>query len=232
MNKITINNKEYNSPESYNEIPFKHFLELQKVERDTTKGNYKKCVERVSLLLNAEINEVKLYTTPAELESINSTLQFLYDTTELQDVEPIEFIAIDNDMYFVNNLGITGDYVSYEDIIMNFQTDVYAGYPFQLAMLCRKVNESLEDIQTNSDLLLKRVEIMKNLPTDIVFRVCAFFMRKEESSQRFIELSTKVQEMKEVLLTAIKKDLVENTAGMKPLSYLQVASLKLIKCSL
>lgn len=233
MNKILINNKEYNSPESFNELPFKDFLELQKIERDYEGRNYRKCVERVSLLLGADVNEIKYYTTPQQLESINSTFQFLYDVEPLHNAEPIKQITdAANNIYFVNNLDISADYISYEDILMNFQDNEYDGFPFQLAMLCRKATESLEDIQTNGDLLIERVEIMKNLPTDIVFRVCSFFTKREESTQRFTELSTGVQNMQEQLLIMIEKDLVENTGGTKRLSYLQVASLKLIKYSL
>lgn len=233
MNKITINNKEYNSPSSFSELPFAVFLQLQKLEQDYEGRNYRKCVERVSLLIGADVNEIKYYTTPAQLESINSTFQFLYEVESLQNVEPITVITDKaNNTYFVNNLDVSAEFVSYEDIIINFQANEFEGYPFQLAMLCRKATETLDDIQTDGNLLAERVDIMKNLPTDIVFRVCSFFTKREESTQRFTELSTEVQKMKQTLLTMINKDLTENTGGTKRLSCLQVASLKLIKYSL
>jgi hypothetical protein len=233
MNTITINNKEYQSPASYNELPFKHFIELQKIANDETIGNYRKCVERVSIVTGADVDEIKYHTTPLQLVEINKTLEFLYEVTDFENAEFItDFKDADGNIYFINNLDITADFVSYEDIIMSFQQSEYDGYAFQLAMLCRKNSESLEDIQTNGDLLKTRVEVMKNLPTDLVFRVCSFFTKREESTQRFTELSTSLQLMREQLLTHIKNDLTEYTDGTKPLSSLQVASLKLIKCSL
>lgn len=231
MIPITIKDKIYLLPTSYAETPFSAFIEVQNVHKQDI-PKYRKSLLTLSVLTGCPFED--LTNTPfLELLEFIKLTDYLFETEDFEDVEPVAYVQDEaGNTYYVHDLNIAGEYICYEDIITKFLHNEYDGYPVQMAFLCRKEGESLDDIQNDATLLKERIEIMKKLATDTVFRVCTFFTKREESTQVFTKLSTEVQMIQDQLRTQIENDLAEYTAGTNPLSTLQVASLKLIRYSL
>ena len=230
MLDITLKDTKYQLPTTYREVSFGRFVAALDIVKGDG-GAFRKATALIALLSSAPLADIK-QSSSSELLDWNTALGFLYEKMDVDSDEPLRYFEVNGTRFFVNNLDVTGDFITYEDVIMTFKDHEYEGLPVQLALLCRREGETLDAVQTNSDLLAERIEIMKELNTEAVFRIAGFFLHREESTQQFTALSTSLATMKNQLLNQINYDLAKSTDGTKRLSTLQAASLKLIKYSL
>lgn len=231
MIDITLKDVTYRLPTSYAEVPFHQFLAVLALASDED-NPFKQMVQVLSIIGNIPF-DVLWNTRPHIILEHAAHLDFLYEKNAYDNAEPIDyFTGSDGNRYFVHNLDIAGDFICYEEVIARYKDKEYEGYPVQLALLCRRESESLESIQTDADLLKQRIDVMKNVATEDVFRIAGFFTSRGESTRQYTELSTNVRTMTQQLKIQIDTALSEHTAGTNRLSTLQAASLKLIRYSL
>jgi hypothetical protein len=131
MITLTINNKDYDIVDSYEEITLGQYIDIIRINQQLSDESFKKDLEIVSILLNdkEKINEFKdILYNEISFEDYNNLLTWFTWVSEhevidkIKSIKPKEYIVIDGEKYNViskfNNMSL-GEISSFETLLQD-----------------------------------------------------------------------------------------------------------------
>jgi hypothetical protein len=214
MKKILLNSKEYNCPESFNEVTLKQQIQ---VSRDTEKIN-NDMLKKMAILsgyANIEVSELKKIKI-SELTSFFKLVSFINEPLDEKTV--IEFDFNGSHYYCGQNIVDMEfqDFISIENALQQTSGNTYNALPVILAVMCKKMKadgklESLDDYD-----LMKRSVEFENLPITIAHGLSLFFYNNAiiftnltglfSNPQKLVEI--RIQEVNNILKKLVGKGLL------------------------
>lgn len=222
MKTFLIDDKPYSYPTSWEEIPYRQFLQIAPIRANKDLSPLQRGGRYVVLLTGLE-QEIIDAAEPKLVLSILEQLMFLSE--EPTDVVVTEF-EINKETYYVKDLDLAtyGQFANYEQVGYMYKKNPLAGIPKQLAMLCRKAGESPEDLPDAE--LDRRAELFLDLSTTTVIGVASFFETAACAIRNAIASSSAVQaqvaelgKVKAALLAQLDADIVSASVGTARLTF-------------
>ena len=168
MKNITLNNKKYNMPESWDDITVKDQIRIANIAQEYTGLTAQ--LQLIAGYANIPVDEIK-HTHISKLPTLVKHLEFIQEP--LKD-EPIEEFEFKGEKYHVMQTLIDGefqDFISLESAIKNNEEKSYEAVPMMIAILAKKQGESLDDYDID-----ERAKLFLDLPIKIANSISSFFL--------------------------------------------------------
>lgn len=199
MKKITLNNKKYDIPSSWDDITLTDQIRIADVAAKHT--GLTSQLQLVAGYANIPIEVIK-HLHISELPKLVKQLDFVKEPLETKPMESFEHKG--HTYHIIPTLlnGEFQDFISLEAVMTNHKENIYEGLPMMIAILCKRENESLDDYDIE-----ERSKEFMDLPIRIVNNISSFFLNIGISSQ--LSTPTYLGEMEKNLSQEVIKALDE-----------------------
>jgi hypothetical protein len=204
MINIIINEKEYNIPQSWNEVTLKQQIELSQIkDRDDLFKN----LFMVQTYTGIPMEIVKKMNIN-EFKQILSNLKFL---TEQPKSELIKDFKLNGNTYYVSDSllkGETQDFLSIEAVLQKYKDNEVKALPYIIAVICKQKGESLDSYDVE-----KRALEFELLDYQTANNIWFFFAQTEVFFSKNIKFYLNLQDKQMTQSLNYTENIIKKSAG-------------------
>lgn len=167
MKTITLNNKTYKCPSSWEDVTLGHQIKISQIRKQ-----YSGLTTQLQLIAgyaNIPVEEIR-HANIKDLPELISNLSFI---TQPINQDPITYFTHRGHEYYVMETLENGefqDFISLESVLSNYKDNTVEGLPLMIAILCKRKDETLDSYDVE-----ERAKEFYDLPFDTANRVSVFF---------------------------------------------------------
>lgn len=186
MIKITIEEKEFNLPDSWEEIKFSSYIKLLEFEKQVFTSNTMKMVKMVDILSKEEgLEELLLKLDIDDLRSLIEEFAWIMVEPKFKKSTKNVKIELEGSTYIVKNEYsklTANEMIMIEELVQSKRLDVHY-LEITFGVLLRKLDENGKELPLSMDLLIETINNLKDkVYLKDIFSCIAFFLNTDKNS--------------------------------------------------